>query len=139
LEGTKDLPDQALSRIQKGELKMKRIALMLLLAMLPSFLWFSPASAQSLRPVAVLSLAQAERVAVDLKQGMSAEEVEKLLGKPQRTALKSNGGSANTPSQGTLQWTYSWTGSSAPGNLHIEFVAKTSDQWYVNGWEWGTY
>jgi len=41
----------------------------------------SPASAQSLRPVAVLSLAQAERVAVDLKQGMAAEEVEKLLGK----------------------------------------------------------
>ncbi len=77
---------------------MKRIALMLLLAMLPSVLWFSPASAQSLRPVAVLSLAQAERVAVDLKQGMSAEEVEKLLGKPQRTALKSNGGSPNTPS-----------------------------------------
>jgi hypothetical protein len=128
-----------LSRIQKGESKMKRIALILSLAMLPSFLWLSPVRAQSVRPVAVLSLAQAERVAVDLKQGMSAEEVEKLLGKPQRTALKGNGGSLSTPSQGTLQWTYSWTGSSAPGNLHIEFGAKTPDQWYVNGWEWGTY
>ena len=118
---------------------MKRIALVFSLAMLPSLLWFSPAGAQSLRPVAVLSLAQAERVAVDLKQGMSAEEVQKLLGKPQRTALKSNGVFPNTPSQGTLQWTYSWTGSSTPGNLRIEFTAKTPDQWYVNGWEWGTY
>jgi hypothetical protein len=118
---------------------MKQIAFVLSLAMLPSFLCFSPAGAQALKPVAVLSLAQAERMAVDLKQGMSAEEVQKLLGKPQRTALKNNGGFPSTPSQGTLQWTYSWTGSSAPGNLHIEFVAKTPDQWSVNGWEWGTY
>jgi hypothetical protein len=123
---------------------MKRITFVLWLGMLPSFLWFSPAGAQSLHPVAVLSLAQAERVAVDLKQGMSAEEVEKLLGRPQRTALKGNSGFPNATSQGTLQWTYTWTGSSAPdnlrtGNLRIEFVAKTPDQWYVNGWEWGTY
>ena len=115
---------------------MKRITFALRLAILPSFLWFSPAGAQVLHPVAVLSLAQAERAAVDLKQGMSAEEVEKLLGKPQRTALRGSG--ANATSQGTLQWTYSWTGSSAAGNLRIEFVAKTPDQWYVNGWEWGT-
>jgi hypothetical protein len=128
-----------LSRIKKGESKMKRIAWVLWLAMLPSFFWFSPAGAQVLHPVAVLSLPQAERVAVDLKQGMSPEEVEKLLGRPQRTALKGNSGFPNAPSQGILQWTYSWTGSSAPGNLRIEFVAKTPDQWYVNGWEWGTY
>jgi hypothetical protein len=118
---------------------MKRIALVLSLALLPSLLWVSPASAQAVRPVAVLGLAQAERMAVDLKQGMSSEEVQQLLGKPQRTALKANGGSSGTPSQGILQWTYSWGGSSAPGNLHIEFVAKTPDQWYVNGWEWSTY
>jgi hypothetical protein len=113
---------------------MKRIALVLALALLS---WFPPAGAQAFQPAAALSLAQAEHMAVDLKQGMSAEEVQKLLGKPQRTALKSNGGFQNTPSQGTLQWTYSWTGS--PGNLHIDFVAKTPDQWYVNSWEWATY
>jgi hypothetical protein len=118
---------------------MKRIALVLLSAMLPLFLWLSPASAQSATPAASLSLAQAEKAAVDLKQGMSAEEVQKLLGKPLRTALKTNGGSASAPSQGTLQWMYSWSGPSAPGNLHIEFVAKTADQWYVNSWEWTTY
>jgi len=118
---------------------MKRIAFVLLSVMVPSFLWFSPAGAQALNTAAALSLAQAERMAVDLRQGMSAEEVQKLLGKPQRTALKSNGGFGNTPSQGSLQWTYSWTGSSAPGNLHIEFVTKTADQWYVNSWEWTTY
>ena len=123
---------------------MKRITFVLWLAMVSSFVWFSPAGAQSLHPVAVLSLAQAERVAVDLKQGMSAEEVEKLLGRPQRTALKGNSGYPNAASQGTLQWTYSWAGSPAPGNLRsgnllVEFVAKTPDQWYVNGWEWSTY
>jgi hypothetical protein len=118
---------------------MKRIAWVLLSAMLPSFLWLSPAFAQAATPSASLSLAQAEKVTVDLKQGMSADEVQKLLGKPQRTALKSNGGSASASSQGTLLWMYSWTGPSAPGNLHIEFVAKTADQWYVNSWEWTTY
>ena len=114
---------------------MKPIALVLALSLLPSFLWVSPAGAQALHPTAALNLAQAERVAVDLKQGMSAEEVQNLLGKPHRTALKNNGGSQNT--QGTLQWTYSWAGSQ--GNLRIDFVAKTPDQWYVNSWEWATY
>ena len=118
---------------------MKRIVLVLALALLPSLLWVSPASAQAFHPAAALSLAQAERVAVDLKQGMSAEEVQKLLGKPQRTSLKNDGGFPNTPSQGTLQWTYSWTSSSAQGNLRIEFAAKTPDQWYVSSWDWATY
>lgn len=118
---------------------MKQIAFVVWLAMLPTFLWSSPAGAQVAHPIAVLSLTQAERAAVDLKQGMSPEEVEKLLGRPQRTALKGNGTFPNAASQGTLQWTYSWSGSSAPGNLRIEFVAKTPDQWYVNGWDWGTY
>jgi hypothetical protein len=118
---------------------MKPIALMLALALLPTLLWLSPASAQALESAAALSLAQAEHVAVDLRQGMSAEEVQKLLGKPRRTGLKSDGGSLNRSSQGTLQWTYSWTSASAPANLHIEFVAKTPDEWYVNSWEWVTY
>jgi hypothetical protein len=139
IKGTK-FPASSVEPDSEGESKMNRSVLVFALTLLPSILWVSPAGAQALHPVAVLSLAQAERVAVDLKQGMSAEEVQKLLGKPQRTALKSNGGFSNTPSQGTLQWAYSWTGSSAtPGNLHIEFVAKTPDQWYVNSWEWVTY
>jgi hypothetical protein len=122
-----------------GESKMKRIALVLALALLPSLPWVSPAGAQAFHPEAVLTLAQAERVAVDLKQGMSGEEVLKLLGKPQRTSLKSDGGFPNTHSQGTLQWTYSWTSSSSQGSLRIEFAAKTPDQWYVNSWDWMTY
>jgi len=116
---------------------MKRIALVLALVALPSFLWVSPAGAQALQPVAVVSLAQAERVAVDLKQGMSAEEVQKMLGKPRRTALKSGGGYPNATSLGTLQWSYSWTGTQ--GNLRIEFLSKAPDQWYVNSWDWTTY
>lgn len=116
---------------------MKRIAMVLALATLPSFLWISPAGAGPLPPAAALTLAQTERVAVDLRQGMSAEDVQKLLGQPRRTALKNTSGSSNASSQGSLQWTYSWAGSQ--GNLRIDFVAKAPDQWYVNNWEWTTY
>ena len=42
-----------------------------------------PAGAQASRVGAQASIAQAERDAVDLKQGMTLEEVEKLLGKPE--------------------------------------------------------
>ena len=78
-------------------------------------------------------------MAADLKQGMSIDDVQGLLGKPRRTALKNNsGGSAGA--QGTLQWTYNWTGSSSsPGNLRVDFVSKTPNAWYVNSWEWANY
>lgn len=114
-------------------------ALVFLAALLPSPPWISPAGAQPSRPAANQSLPQAERHAVELKHGMSVEEVQRLLGKPRRTALKSSGGSANAPWQGTLQWTYTWTGSSSQGSLHVEFAAKTPEEWYVNSWEWSTY
>jgi hypothetical protein len=113
--------------------------LLLLSALLASLPWIAPAGAQPTRPAANLSLAQAERNAVDLKQGMSVEEVQRLLGKPRRTALKNtNGSSPDAAWQGTLQWTYTWTGS-YPGSLHVEFAAKTPEQWSVNSWEWTTY
>jgi hypothetical protein len=73
---------------------MTRLPVLLLLAALPASLaWSPPAAAQTSRPAAALSAAQAERKSVELKQGMSLEDVEGLLGKPRRTALK-NGGSA---------------------------------------------
>jgi outer membrane protein assembly factor BamE (lipoprotein component of BamABCDE complex) len=73
---------------------------------------------------------------VDLKQGMSAEEVQRLLGKPRRTALKSG----STSTQGTLQWTYLWAGaSSSQGILQVEFAAKAPQAWYVDSWEWRSY
>jgi len=97
------------------------------------------AGAQSARPAAGLTVAQAERSAVDLKHGMSAEEVERLLGKPRRTALKSNGGSSSPPSQGTLRWTYNWSSGTTPAILYVEFSSKTPEAWFVNSWEWATY
>lgn len=107
-------------------------------ALLPSLAWTSPAAAQASRPAATLSAAQAERNSVDLRQGMSADEVQTLLGKPRRTALKTSGNSATAPWQGTLQWTYSWSGaSSSQGSLHVVFAATA--QWYVNSWEWSSY
>jgi hypothetical protein len=110
--------------------------LLFLAALLPPLVSIAPASAQPARPAATaatLTLAQAERNAVELKQGMSAEEVQKLLGKPRRTALKNNS------SSGTLQWSYLWTGASTQGNLHVEFASKTPQEWYVNSWEWASY
>jgi hypothetical protein len=117
---------------------------LLFLAALPlSLAWSPAATAQTPRPVAALSAAQAERNSVSLRQGMSAEEVERLLGKPRRTALKAaSGSSATTPWQGTLQWTYSWPGassSSSPGSLNVVFAAAAPEQWRVNSWEWSSY
>jgi len=91
------------------------------------------------RPVSELALAQAERVAVDLRQGMSAEDVRALLGKPRRTALRNGGLSTRTSDQGTLQWTYVWGGPAGQGSLHIEFAAKTPEAWTVASWEWSAY
>ena len=114
--------------------------LVFLAALLPSLTWSSAAGAEPSRPAANLSLAQAERNAVDLKQGMTLEEVQKLLGKPRRTALRNTGSSASQPWQGTLQWTYAWTGaSSSERSLQVVFAAKTPQEWYVNSWEWATY
>jgi len=112
---------------------MRRLpTLVLLAALLPSFAWPDPALAQASRPNA--SLAQAERSAVDLKQGMTPDEVQQLLGKPRRTALRGT----------ALQWTYVWNGSSASSSssersLSVEFAAKAADLWYVNGWGWANY
>lgn len=114
-------------------------SLVLLAALLSALPLASSSGAQASQPASSLSLAQAERMASDLKQGMSAEDVQKLLGKPRRTALKNDGGCPNTPSQGTLQWTYTWPSASGQGSLRVEFAAKSPEQWYVNSWEWVTY
>jgi hypothetical protein len=108
-------------------------------ALLPAVLWPSVAGAQSSRAAAAgLSSVQTERNAVDLKQGMSVEEVQRLLGKPRRTALKSNG-SPTAASQGTLLWTYQWPSGSSPAILHVEFAPKAAEGWFVNSWEWANY
>lgn len=119
----------------------RRFALLFLVALPAAVAWSPSVVAQSARPVAVLSAAQAERNAVQLRQGMSAEEVERLLGKPRRTALKANGRFDGAPEQGSLQWTYSWPGASAssPGNLNVVFTATAPEKWHVNSWEWSTY
>ena len=120
---------------------MTRLAALLFLAALPPLLAWSPrAAAQASAPPAPLSAAQAERNAVSLRQGMSLEEVQKLLGKPRRTALKASGSSAAAPGQGALQWTYSWPGASSTlGSLHVVFGAAAPEKWLVNSWEWSSY
>src|SRR5437868_8438019 len=106
---------------------MRRMPILVFLAaFLPSLAWLAPANAQAGGATASQKRAQAERNAVDLKQGMTIEEVQQLLGKPQRTALRSNG----------LQWTYVWNSagmsSSSERSLSVDFGAKAADQWLVN-------
>src|SRR5205085_10886739 len=100
-----------------------------------------PASAQG--PGASPKRAQAERNAVDLKQGMTIEDVQQLLGKPQRTTLRSNGSASSASGQGNLQWTYVWNSagmsSSSERTLSVDFAAKAADQWLVDGWGWNGY
>jgi hypothetical protein len=123
---------------------LKLILLALLLAAIAGMLgWFSPVAAQGARPAPSASRAQAERAAVDLRQGMTPEEVQQLLGKPWRTALSANGGAANMASQGTLRWTYTWIGSasssSSERSLNVDFTGKSAEQWAVSGWNWSAY
>jgi predicted phage gp36 major capsid-like protein len=110
--------------------------LILLAALWASLAWIAPAGAQPTRPGVNASFAQAERNSVELKQGMTLEEVQKLLGKPKRTALRNTGSSAGEPWQGALQWTYAW---SPERTLQVVFAAKTPEQWYVNSWDWSNY
>jgi hypothetical protein len=123
---------------------MKRPPILLFLAaFMASLAWLTPANAQTAGPSASAKRAQAERNAVDLKQGMTTQEVQQLLGKPQRTTLRSNGASS-AQGQGALQWTYVWSSggsmsSSSERTLSVDFAAKAADQWLVNGWGWNGY
>ena len=94
--------------------------------------WFSPAGAQGAKSGAAAG--RAERAAVDLKRGMTLEEVQQLLGKPGRSALS---GSTDT---GTLRWTYTGLASNASSdrNLNIDFSSK-AELWTVSGWGWSAY
>ena len=98
--------------------------------------WMPPALAQAPRAGAQASVAQSERNSVSLKQGMTLEEVQTLLGKPKRTALKNSSNAASEAWQGTLQWTYAW---GPDHTLQVVFAAKTPEQWYVNSWDWSNY
>jgi outer membrane protein assembly factor BamE (lipoprotein component of BamABCDE complex) len=112
---------------------MRLALLFLVVCLLPA-----PALAQAPRP-ATPSFAQAERNAVDLKQGMTPQQVRELLGKPMRTAMKSSG-PADAASQ--LQWIYEWNRApqgSSERSLSIEFAARTAEEWTVNSWGWSIY
>ena len=100
--------------------------------------WFSLAGAEDARGAAGKSRGATERAAVELKRGMTLEEVQKLLGKPWRTTL-SDSGFAEGP--GTLRWTYTGMSRAAASepNLNIDFNARTAEQWTVSGWGWSSY
>ena len=123
---------------------MRRPTILVFVATLvASLAWLAPANAQTGAPSASARRAQAERNAVDLKQGMTIEDVQRLLGKPQRTALRNDGGAPSSAGQGTLQWTYVWsspgTSSLSERTLVVDFAAKAAEQWLVNGWGWNGY
>ena len=117
---------------------MKTLRILFFLAALgPSFIWAAPAGTEPSRATENLNFAEAESRAAELRQGMSIQEVQALLGKPRRTSLKNNGGSASP--QGTLQWVYNWSGASPQVSLRVEFSSKMPNAWYVNSWEWANY
>ena len=116
-----------------------RPRLVLLAALLSGIGCTGAAQPQTPRTSGPSGLAQAERNAVELKQGMPLADVQRLLGKPRRTALKDSG-STPASSQANLRWTYVWANSTSSDQiLNVEFVAKSPAEWYVNSWEWGNY
>jgi hypothetical protein len=88
------------------------------------------------------SQSDGERLSISLRQGMTADQVENLMGKPKRTALRASmgAGAASEGAQSSLLWTYSWAGASYnERNLLIVFVGKSPDQWTVSSWDWTGY
>ena len=123
---------------------MRFLLLMLVLALLITIAgWHTDARAQATRASGASRGATAERAAVDLRQGMTPDEVRQLLGKPWRTALSGNGSAGNGSGGGTLRWSYNWTGSPASSSserlLNVDFSAKAEEQWSVSGWNWSSY
>lgn len=96
------------------------------------------ALAGALAPPAIAQAAPArlERNAIELRQGMTLETVQKLLGKPKRTALKHGNVSATEPSPGTLEWTYTFGGEYSQRVLQVVFAAKRPEEWIVESWDW---
>ena len=121
---------------------MRRPHLALLLSsILTGLLWGTAIAAPPAPSKERLTLGQAERLAVDLQQGMALQEVERLLGKPKRTALRALGysGSGGSP-QDTLQWIYSWSSpAQTDRTLQVVFAGKSPDGWLVHSWDWGGY
>jgi hypothetical protein len=83
-----------------------------------------------------LTVGQAEKLAANLRQGMTVDDVQKLLGKPQQTALQSDGGSPSLPSKGTLQWSYLWSNAGKSARLRVDFTAQPLEPYHVSSWEW---
>ncbi|HTP60903.1 MAG TPA: hypothetical protein VMJ14_02360 [Burkholderiales bacterium] len=98
----------------------------------------APAAALPAHPASPLSLSRAEQLSVDLKQGMTMEEVDGLLGEPTRTAFKSpdyDVNSTNVPR--TMQWIYEWTTPSQMNqSFQLIFTKKPHGQWSLDGWAW---
>jgi hypothetical protein len=54
-----------------------------------------------------------------------------------RTALRSSGGG---PTDGSLQWTYSWSSNgNSEKSLQVVFASKTPERWTVTSWDWNSY
>ena len=120
---------------------LRLLLLMLLLATLIAIAgWPSHTLAQGARSSGP-SRAAGERAAVDLRQGMTPDEVQTLLGKPWRTALSGNAGAGNGAGGQTLRWTYAWKSSTSSMErlLNVDFTAKAVEQWSVSGWNWSAY
>lgn len=149
MRGGASVEDERIMNLQAIDLRrlltpaaMRYLLLVLLVAALVGASgWASRAGAQGTHAAPGGSRAAAERAAVDLKYGMTPDEVQKLLGKPWRTTLSGNGGAGGAPWQGTLRWTYSWNASSsaAERSLNVDFNGKTAEQWNVSGWSWSGY
>ena len=64
-------------RVMPSSTALRLILLALLVAAIAGMLgWFSPAGAQTARAAQTSSRVQAERASVDLKQGMTSDEVD---------------------------------------------------------------
>jgi len=85
------------------------------------------------------ALVEAERISNTLRQGMAPEDVRKVLGNPGRTSIRTDGNSSSEATRSTLQWIYTWTGTTGTGTLRVDFGSKTPEVWKVTSWAWASY
>src|SRR5689334_13221518 len=122
----------------KGTAQVRRRYVNVLVATMLIFgLCITSAAGQSAHSATSLSFAGFERRTVNLKPGMTREEVEKLLGKPRRTSLRA---ASYRGSEDRLEWTYPWPNRADPERtFQVVFSSTLPGQWLVSTWQWSGY
>jgi hypothetical protein len=135
---TSNANNNSIMHVKKYGLRLIGVACLLLLATgcsTPSPTGTSPSQQTPQQPTTRdgLLLSDAQDKALKLQPGMTQDQVQALLGRPDETAARTYGSQTPRPWNG-IEWTYRWGGWRAK-RLQIVFEHGT-ESWLVNSWKW---